>query len=470
MSETTNDVTPRREFLKNTARIAAASALAGVAIPHVHAAEDNAIRLALIGCGGRGSGAVANAMSAGGLVMDNRYRAEDEENTKSGGPVKLVAMADLLQERLDQTHGALHKALGNDVDVPPERRFLGLDAYKKAIDCLRPGDVAMLTTHAGFRATHFQYAVEKGVHVFMEKDFAPDPGGVQQILRTAEEADKKNLKVACGLMCRHSSARQALIAKIRDGAMGQIELIRAYRMDGGYTMAPFQKNENELLWQLKPGHPFQFLWSSGGVWIELMIHQVDECFWIKDSYPVSAHGVGGRIAGSTDCSQNLDSYSIEYTFADGTKAQVVGRYIPNCHNDFATFIHGSKCAAQFSGNIHAPTSQIYKDQNINPKNIEWKAPREKINPWQAEWNVFLDAIRNNKPHNEAKRAALSNLGAIMGRAAVHMGKVITWEEAMASKFQFCPNVAGLTADSPAPVQADAQGRYPAPVPGVCVEI
>ena len=470
MSETKQTVTPRREFLKNTARLAAVSALAGVAIPSVHAAEDNAIRLALIGCGGRGSGAVANAMSAGGLVMDNRYRAEGEENASKSGPVRLVAMADVLQERLDQTHNALHKALGDDVDVPPERRFLGLDAYKKAIDCLRPGDVAMLTTHAGFRATHFEYAVEKGVNVFMEKDFAPDPGGVQQILRTAELADQKNLKVACGLMCRHSSARQALIQKMRDGDMGQIQLIRAYRMDGGYSMAPFPKNTNELLWQISPGHPYQFLWSSGGVWIELMIHQIDECFWIKDSYPVSAHGVGGRIAGSKDCSQNLDSYSVEYTFADGTKAEIVGRYIPNCYGDFVTYVHGTKCAAQFSGNIHAPTSQIYKDQNIGPGNVAWKAPKEKVNPWQAEWNVFLDAIRNNKPHNEAKRAALSNLGAIMGRAAVHTGQIVTWEQAMASKFQFCANVAGLTADSPAPVQADAEGRYPAPVPGAWTEI
>jgi len=135
-----------------------------------------------------------------------------------------------------------------------------------------------------------------------------------------------------------------------------------------------------------------------------------------------------------------------------------------------SYVHGAKCAAQFSGNIHAPTSQIYKDQRIGPDNVAWKAPKEKVNPWQAEWNVFLDAIRNNKPHNEAKRAALSNLGAIMGRAAVHMGRIITWEEAMASKFQFCPNVAELTADSPAPVQADAQGRYLAPVPGVWNEI
>ncbi len=162
----------------------------------------------------------------------------------------------------------------------------------------------------------------------MEKDFAPDAGGIKRILRAGEAAEKKNLKVAAGLMARHSSARQALIQKIRDGAMGDIQLIRAYRMDSGYLMGPFPRGENEQLWQLSPGHPYQFLWSSGGVFIELMIHQIDECFWIKDSFPVSAHGVGGRLAGSTDCSQNLDSYSVECAFADGAKALVTGRYIP----------------------------------------------------------------------------------------------------------------------------------------------
>jgi predicted dehydrogenase len=460
----------RRDFLKTTGQFVAASALAGVALPHVHAAEDNTIRLALIGCGGRGNGAVANAMSAGGLVLGDDAGTKRAMGSGAGGPIKLIAMADIRQDRLDQSHSTLRQALGDGIDVPPERRFLGFDAYRRAIDCLRPGDVAMLTTHAGFRATHLDYAVEKGVNVFMEKDFAPDPGGVKRILRAAEAAERKNLKIAAGLMCRHSSARQALIEQIRDGAMGEVQLIRAYRMDAGYFMPPFPRGQNELLWQLSPGRPYQFLWSSGGVFIELMIHQIDECFWIKDSWPVSAHGVGGRFAGSADCSQNLDSYSIEYTFADGAKALVTGRYIPKCQNDFATFVHGTKCAAKFSGDIHAPTSWLCKDQRIEPGNIAWRASRETVNPWQAEWDVLLSAIRNNRPHNEARRAALSNLGAIMGRAAVHTGKLITWDEAMASDFKFCPNVDELTADSPAPVQADAQGRYPAPIPGQTVEI
>jgi predicted dehydrogenase len=464
MSQHEQHVTPRREFIKSTVKFAATSALAGVAIPRVFAAEDSTIRLALIGCGGRGSGAVANAMSAGGLVLGG------SGGPASGGPIQLVAMADLIPARVEQSHKALTEILGDKIDVPKERQFIGFDAYRKAIDCLRPGDVAMLTTHAGFRAVHLEYAVEKGVNVFMEKDFAADPGGVRKILRAGEAAEKKNLKIAAGLMARHSSARQAMIQQIRDGVMGEIQLIRAYRMDSGYRMDPFPRGENELLWQLRPGRPFQFLWSSGGIFIELMIHQIDECFWIKDAWPVTAHGVGGRFANSTDCSQNLDSYSIEYTFADGTKALVTGRYIPNCFNDFVTYVQGTKCAGQFSGNIHAPSSEIYKDQRIDSDNVAWRPEKETVNPWQAEWHVLLDAIRNDRPHNEARRAALSNLGAIMGRAAVHTGQIVTWEEAMASTFEFCPNVAELTADSPAPVQADAQGRYPAPVPGAWTEI
>jgi predicted dehydrogenase len=468
MTDTPTKAAPRREFLKNTARLAAASALAGVAIPHVHAAEDNTIRLALIGCGGRGSGAIANAMSAGGLVMDNRFRSEGEQNSSAGGPIKLIAMADLFQDRLDNAHKALHDLLGDKIDVPKGRQFLGFDAYRKAIDCLRPGDVALLTTHAAFRATHLEYAVEKGVNVFMEKSFAPDPGGVQQILRAGAAAEKKNLKIAAGLMCRHSAARQAMIQRIRDGAMGQIQLIRAYRMDGGYWMPPMPPGENELLGQIR--RATKFLWTSSGFFLEYMIHQIDECCWIKDSWPVAAHGVGGRCATNTDCSQDLDSYSIEYSFADGTKAYITGRYIPNCFGDFVTYVHGTKCAGQFSGNIHAPTSQIYKDQHIAADNVAWKPPKERVNPWQAEWESLLHAIRNDKPHNEARRAGLSNLAAIMGRAAVHCGKIVTWEEASASQFRFCPNVAGLTTDSPAPVRAGANGRYPVPVPGAWSEI
>ncbi|MGO8744908.1 MAG: Gfo/Idh/MocA family protein [Thermoguttaceae bacterium] len=450
MTDVTKGATPRREFLKNTGRLAAASALAGVIVPHVHAAEDNTIRLALIGTGGRGSGAVGDALSS------------------PNGPAKLYAMADLFADRLEGSYKALSNEFGDKIDVPKERQFLGFDAYRKAIDCLRPCDVALLTTYSGFRAAHMEYAVEKGVNIFMEKCFAGDPGGVQRILRAGEAAEKKNLKVATGLMCRHSSARHAMIHRIRDGAMGQIELIRTYRMDSGHRQGPYDKSQNELLWQIR--RPDLVFWYGTGVFVDWTIHLIDECCWIKDAWPVSAHGVGGRVANSPDCGQSLDSYSVEYTFPDGTKAMATTRYIPNCFNDFATFLHGAKCGGQFSGNIHAPTAYMCKDQRISPENTAWKPEREKISPYRVEWNELLDAIRRDRPHNETQRSAYSNLAAIMGQAAVHMGRIITWEEAMASKFQFCSNAADLTIDSPAPVHADAQGRYPVPVPGVWSEL
>ena len=447
----------RRQFLAQGGKVVAGSVLAGVALPRVYAAEDNTIRLALVGCGGRGSGAVANALSS------------------QTGPTKLIAMADVFEDRITRSYKALSEQFGERIDVPPDRRFIGFDAYRKAIDCLRPGDVMIQATHSAFRPTHLDYAIEKGVNVFMEKSFAPDPGGTKRILRLGEAAQKKNLKIACGLMCRHSSARQALIQKIRDGVMGNILLIRAYRMDPGARMEPFNGGESELLWQIR--RPYFFLWVSSAWFIEMMIHQVDECCWIKDAWPVSAQGLGGREPNSDDCSQNLHTYAIEYTFPDGTKALVNSRSMQNCHNEFATFVHGTECAAQFSGNVHAPTVQIYKDQRTPEgvlrtanTNITWRPEKEKVSPYQVEWDVLLEAIRQDRPHNEVQRAAYANLASIMGRAAIHTGKIITWDEAIASDFMFYPDVASLTKESPAPVRADAQGRYPVPVPGKWTEI
>lgn len=442
----------RRAFLSRSGRITAATALAGVALPHVHAASDDTVRLALIGCGGRGSGAVANAMEV------------------SGGPIRLVAMADLFENRLASAHQALSANFGSRVDVPRDRQFIGFDAFRKAIDQLRPqsGDIAMLTGYAGFRPAQLEYAVERGVHVFMEKSFATDPPGVRRLLQAAEVADRKGLKIAAGLMCRHSRNRQELIRRIRDGELGEILCIRAYRMEASGPLAPKPATVSDLEWQLR--NFTKFLWVSGGLFAEMDIHQIDELCWIKDAWPESAHGIGGRVADSTDCSQNLDSFSAEWTFPDGTKAYDVVRYIPKCHDEFATFIHGTKRAAQFSGNIHAATVRTYKDQRIRRDNIEWEAPKEEITAWQAQWNDFLDAIRNNKPMNQARRAALSNLTDIIGRAAIHMGRIITWEEAMASTFQFFPEIDRLTFDSEPPIRADGQGRYPVPIPGKWMEI
>ncbi len=454
-SRTSNDKPSRREFLNHTGRLAAASgvgvslagtALAGVAIPAVYAGEDNTIRLALIGCGGRGSGAVGNAMNS------------------AHGPVKLVAMADLVESRINLAHKALSDRFPDRVDVPKDRQFVGFDAYQKAIDCLGPNDVAMLTNFAYFRPTQLEYAVQKGVNVFMEKSFAPDAPGLRRLMKAGEEAEKKNLKIAAGLQCRHSVNRQAMIDRIRNGEMGELQLIRAYRMHAVGGMGPMPEGTSELLWQIK--NFIRFFWVSGGLFAEMNIHQIDEICWLKDAWPVTAHGIGGRAANSTNRGQGFDSMAVEWTFADGTKATDDVRWLGGkCFSDFATYVHGTKCAGQFSGNVHAGTTRIYKDQRIEKDNIVWEAPPEELTAWDAEWNVLLDSIRNNKPQNETKRAAMSNFADLMGRAALHSGRVITWDEMYNSNFQFVENIDALNYDSEPPVKANAEGYYPVPVPG-----
>ncbi len=442
----------RRQFLQQSGSLAAGAAVLGSLPRAVHAAEDNTIRLALIGCGGRGSGAVRDALS----VPDS-------------GPVKLHAMADLLETQISKSYDGLKEKFGDRIDVSEDRKFLDFDAYRKAIDTLRPGDIALCTTRAYIRPVHVEYAVEKGINVFMEKPFAPDPGGLHRLLRAGEEAERKNVKIAAGLQCRHSPARHALLDRIREGAMGEIPLIRANRLGGGGWLRPQGGNATDLLSQLQFGRAHLF-WVGSGHMVDNLIHQIDECCWIKDAWPVAANGLGGRVPRSQDCGQNIDVYSIEYTFADGTKAFCGFRRIKDTRSEFATYIHGTKCAAQFSGQTHRATVHMFKDQRIDQDNIAWTPTADEYSPWQYEWNDFIASIRNDRPHNEAKRAVYSDLTSLMGRAACHTGQTVTWDDVMNSGFQFCDYLDDLTFDSPVPVTPDEEGRFPVPIPGQWEEL
>jgi predicted dehydrogenase len=442
----------RRQFLKQSGAVAAGTAALSSLSPAVHAGEDNTIRLALIGCGGRGTGAVKDALS----VPDS-------------GPIKLYAMADIDENKLASRYNALKDRFQDKIDVSDDRKFIGFDAYKKAIDSLRPGDIAMCTTRAYIRPVHVEYAVQKGINVFFEKPFASDPGGLHRLIRASEEAEKKNVKIAAGLQCRHSPARQALIQKIRDGAMGDITLLRANRLGGGGWLNDQGENSNKLMKQLEFGRIHLF-WIGSGHMVDYLIHQIDEVCWIKNAWPVEAIGFGGRVPGSTDCGQNIDVYSMEYTFADGTKAFCGFRRIRNTRNDFATYIHGTKNAAQFSGNVHAATVHMFKDQRINKDNIAWTPTKDQYSPWQYEWNDLIASIRNDRPHNECKRACYSDLATLMGRAACHTGQLVTWDQIMESRFQFCDHLDDLDYDSPAFIKANDEGQFQVPIPGQWTEI
>lgn len=457
MNDASNALTTRRDFIKTTGRLAAVSALAGVAIPHVHAAGSDLIQLALVGCGGRGTGAANNALNS------------------TGGPLKLVAMADVFEDKLSRSYQGITEAFADKVDVPNERKFIGFDAYKKAMDCLKPGDVVILATPPAFRWVDFTYAIEKGLNVFMEKPVTVDGPTSKRMLKLAEDASAKNLKVAVGLMSRHSRAMQELHKRIEDGEIGDVILLRGYRMHGPVGSAFSTKwpgNPSELLWQIRHFH--SFLWASGGCYSDFYIHHIDHLCWMKNAWPISAQALGGRHQKEDPdhkpyVDQNFDTYSVEYVFADGARMIMDGRCINGCNDIYSSYAHGSKgMAIVAKANDCTPPSQTFKGQNPVRANMLWTSrPIEgQQDPYQNEWNDLMDAIRNDKPYNEAKRGVEASLVTSMGRMAAHTGQIITYEQILESDHEFAPGLDKLTMDSEAPLKAGPDGRYPIPAPGI----
>jgi predicted dehydrogenase len=462
MSECTKTTTSRRQFLKYTGRVAVATAAAAGAIPRVHAAENNTIQIALIGCGGRGAGAAADALSV------------------KNGPIKLVAMGDVFEGRVASSYRNLAKDFADRMDVPEDRRFVGFDAYKKAMDCLKPGDVAIFATPPAFRWVHFTYAIEKGVNVFMEKPVTVDGPTTRKMLKLAEEAAKKNLKVGVGLMVRHCRGRQALKERIESGEIGEIIAMRGYRMARNKSTnayCPPRKDDmpdvSELLYQVKRFH--SFLWASGGVYNDYYIHQIDELSWMKGAWPVEAHALGGRHYRENEVDQNFDAYAVEYTYPDGTKLFYNGRNMIDCEDGFASYVHGTKgsaivtTASHHPGKVRTFGGQRYEkwrgDRDKASDKLLW-GPPEEPNPYQLEWDDLVDAIRQDKPYNEVKRGAEASLTASMGRMSAHTGQVITFDQILNSDHEFAPEVDQLSMTAPAPLIADADGKYPIPMPGV----
>ena len=452
MSEESNSTTSRREFLKSSGRAAAASALTGVAIPYVHASVNDTIQVALIGCGGRGTGAAQQALS-----------------TKKQGPIKLVAMADVFDARLKGSFDRLSgQGLGGQVDVPEDRKFIGFDGYKKAMDCLKPGDVAIFATPPAFRWVHFEYAIQKGLNVFMEKPVTVDGPTSLKMFQLGEESVKKNLKVGVGLMVRHCRGRMELHERIRSGQIGDLVTLRAYRMQGpsGNAFAgPRPDDLSELLHQVRRFH--SFLWASGGLFSDYYIHQIDECSWMKGAWPVKAHATGGRIYRGDAVDQNFDNYSVEYTFPDGTNLFMNGRTIRGCHNEFASYAHGTQGTAIISTASHTPGKvRIFKGHNMTPAAQVWAFPQPEPNPYQTEWDDMIEAIRQGKPYNEVKRGVEASLVTSMGRMAAHTGQIVTYDQVLNCGHEFAPEVDKLTMASTAPLRPGPDGKYPIPQPGI----
>jgi len=449
MSESTKQVSSRRQFLASSGKVAAATTLAGMAVPRVHAGENNTLQVALIGCGGRGTGAAANALSV------------------KQGPVKLVALADVFENRVQSSHANLKNKFGDQVDVPKERQFVGFDAYQKAMDCLKPGDIAIFTSPLTFRWVHFTHAIKKGLHVFMEKPLTADGPTSRRMIDLSKQADAKNLKVGVGLMSRHSRALEQLHQRIQDGAIGDIVTMRGYRMSGAVGSAFSKKwpgSPSELLWQIQRFH--SFIWASGGCFNDFYIHIIDHCCWMKNAWPIKAQALGGRHFRGNYVDQNLDTYSVEYTYPDGTKLFYCGRAIAGCHDEFASYAHGTKGSAIISTSSHHPGRvRTFKGHNFDKESLLW-GPPEEPNPYQMEWEDLTEAIRQDKPYNEAKRGAEASLVTSMGRMSAHTGQIITFDQILNCEHEMAPDVDKFTMDSPPPVPSDKDGKYPVPMPGV----
>ena len=421
----------RREFLRS-GTLSALSTVGGLNIARMaHAAGSNLIRLAFIGCGGRGGGAVTQALS-------------------TSGPVKLVAMADVFADRIEDSLKYLLRidAVRRRIDVPPERRFVGFDAYQKAIDC--GVDMVILTTPPHFRPIHYAAAVKAGKHVYMEKPLAVDAPGVRAVEEANLLAKKKGLKVAVGFQRRHEADCRDALRRIRDGQLGTVRLIRSYYfMDGPMGGDLRQPGETEMEYQLRRW--LYFTWLSGDHFVEQSVHAVNLSNWIANARPLRAQAVGGRqVRVGQGTGQIFDHGVVEYEYPDNCRTIAFARQTAGCYSYLGQHVQGTKGDLKLGVGVAA---------------LLGKVP-PKSNPYQLQHDRLFAAIRRDQPFFEAAYGASSTMAAIMGRMALYSGKEVTWAEATGSKLSLVP--ARYALDANPPVLPDKNGYYPVAVPGMTV--
>jgi predicted dehydrogenase len=433
----------RRTFLKSAGAVAAATALP-VERYAFGASNNDTLKLAAVGVGGRGSGAVSQALSTSNL-----------------GPVKLVAIAEVHEDQLNNALGNFKTKFGDAVDVPKERQFFGFDAYQKAI---AEADVVVLATPPGFRPMHFEAAIKAGKHVFMEKPVASDAEGVRRVLAAAEEAKKKGLKVGVGLQRHHQLGYQETLQRLHEGAIGDITSMRCY-WNG---QRPWQKKRaeldkkygkklTELEYQMR--NWYYFTWICGDHIAEQHIHNIDVINWVKKGHPVKARSMGGReITNSPDDGEIYDHFATEFEYEDGSICYSYCRHQPGCWNSVSEHVQGTKGKCDVGGH------KIFGDN-------QWRFKTEGAkDPYQKEHDDLFTAIRDNKEYNEAFYGAESTMTSILGRMAAYSGKELEWKDALASKVNVFPKAFYDSGGKDGwniepPVKPGADGYYPKAVPG-----
>jgi predicted dehydrogenase len=432
----------RRNFLKQTGALAAGTVLASSMASYVHAAANDSIKLAVVGCGNRGMGAIRQALSA-------------DPN------LKLEAVADVFPDKAQNAVHDLKRDFQDKesmVDVSPDRTFVGFDAYKKAIDSLDPGDVVLLTTPPAFRPLHYAYAVEKGLNVFAEKAVAVDIPGLKSVLETNKKAKEKGLKVSVGLHGRHYFRTIETIKAIHDGGLGELLSFFAYRCHQAHSLGQ-RGNMTPLQQQLR--RIFNFNWLTGGFIVDALIHNLDVLCWAHQKYPVAALGMGGRLF-RRDQDDLIDNASVQYTFDDGKVMHMYTVTMDNTYHGFRSIIHGAKGCCYLGEGTSDP--RFHEGWNESGKRF-WVAKAASNNAYQTEHDRFFKAIRDNQEWNEMETGVNATFMSIMGRMATETGQRVTAEEAWNSTFQYAPNITELTIDGDSPFMPDANGDYRIPMPG-----
>ena len=407
----------RRDLLK-------AAAVAGTmaAISNAHAAGSDLLRVGLIGCGDRGTGAATQALGA-------------EPN------VKLVAMADVFEDRLRQSLDILQKdeKVAGKLDVKPDHRFVGFHAYRELLES--GVDVVLLCTPPHFRPQHLREAVEAGKHVFAEKPVAVDAPGVHSVLATCELAKKKGLSVVSGLCIRYDNGFRETVRRIQDGAIGEVLALFANDYRSGRWAKPRQPGWSDMLYQMR--NWYNFTWLSGDFNVEQHVHFLDVCAWVmKDQYPIKAVGMGGRqVLTEPEYGQIYDHFSVVYEYADGAKLMSNCRQQPHCKNDMSAQVVGTRGRADLS--------ERRKGLRIKTDGGNWTYGGPQNQMYQTEHAELFASIRNGKPINNGEYMARSTLLAIMGRMAAYTGQEVTWEMALKSKESLSPNRYAWDAEPPA---------------------
>ena len=451
MKSKQNNLLSRRNFVKRTSLATTGILSSGLPVGAMANVNGNKkLKIALVGCGGRGTGAIVQALQA-------------DENTE------LIAMADAFQDRVEKSLKAVQEHFDGvmKIKIKPKNLFSGFDAYKKAIDL---ADVVILTTPPGFRPYHFEYAIENGKHVFMEKPVATDPVGVRKVLDVARVAKEKRLNVVVGLQRHYQKKYIDILNKINNGKIGKITGGQVYWNSSGVWVRERQPDQSEMEYQMR--NWYYFNWLCGDHILEQHIHNIDVANWFIGDYPLKAQGMGGRqVRNGKDHGEIFDHHFVEFTYKTGAVISSQCRHQPGCMRRVDESFQGTKGSVnmRYGDIVDLEGKEIYRYKSGN--NTKSSKPSRSIanglnepNPYQVEHDKLFASIRNGGLIADAENGAKSTLTAIMGRMATYSGKEITWDQAMNSKLELMPENPDWNTNPP--TMPDSNGIYSIPTPGI----